>query len=46
MNIKHMQLLARTIALGSISAAAEEMGMSSSLASRHLANLERNWVFA
>ncbi|UUX94623.1 LysR family transcriptional regulator [Aquabacterium sp. J223] len=41
MNLKVVQLLARTAALGSISAAAAEMGMSSSLASRHLAALER-----
>lgn len=41
MNLKIVQLLARTAALGSISAAAAELGMSSSLASRHLAALER-----
>jgi len=40
-NLKIIQLLARTATLGSISAAAAEMGMSSSLASRHLAALER-----
>lgn len=41
MNFKHIELLARTATLGSISAAAEEMGMSSSLASRNIASLEK-----
>jgi len=41
MNFKHIELLARTAALGSISAAAEELGMSSSLASRNIAALEK-----